>query len=237
MNVQGPHYFTVDILGLEVKISETIVVGWIIIAFITALILFLTHNMQKIPSKRQSIAELIVTTVNKLVLDTMGKRNMAFAPYMATLFMFSLFGSLVGLVGLRPMTADYNTTLTWALLTFFMVQACNIKANGIGGYLKGFTEPVVFMTPLNIVSLFVSPISLSFRHFGNIAGGMVITMLVYFALTGLSTALGLSVPLATIGIPAVLSVYFDLFSAVMQAFIFVMLSRVYIGSANESEEE
>ena len=68
----------------------------------------------------------------------------------------------------------------------FMVQACNIKANGIGGYLKGFTEPVVFMTPLNIVSLFVSPISLSFRHFGNIAGGMVITMLVYFALTGLS---------------------------------------------------
>lgn len=236
MEVNGPHYFSVDILGLEVKISETVVVGWILIAFITILILFLTHNMKKIPSKKQSIAELIVTTVNKLVLDTMGKRNMRFAPYMAALFMFSMFGSLVGLVGLRPMTADYNTTLSWALLTFFMVQACNIKANGVGGYLKGFTEPVPVMTPMNIVSLFVTPVSLSFRHFGNIAGGMVISMLLYYALTGLSTALGLTVPLATIGIPAFLSIYFDVFSGVMQAFIFVMLSMVFIGSANEGEE-
>lgn len=111
MEVKGPQYFTVNILGLEIIISETIVVGWIIIAFITLLILFLTHNMKKIPSKRQSVAEIIVTTINKLVLDTMGKRNISFAPYMAALFMFSLFGSLAGLVGLRPMTADYNTTL------------------------------------------------------------------------------------------------------------------------------
>ncbi|HHX57943.1 MAG TPA: F0F1 ATP synthase subunit A [Clostridiales bacterium] len=236
MEVHGPHYFSVDILGLEIKISESVVVGWIVIAIITLLILFLTHNMKKIPSKKQSIAELIVTTVNKLVLDTMGKRNMRFAPYMAALFMFSIFGSLIGLFGLRPMTADYNTTLAWALITFFMIQICNIKASGIGGYLKGFTEPVAFMTPMNIVSLFVTPISLSFRHFGNIAGGMVISMLVYYALGGLSNALGLSVPLATIGIPAFLSIYFDLFSGIMQAFIFVMLSMVFIGSANESEE-
>lgn len=117
-----------------------------------------------------------------------------------------------------------------------MIQICDIKANGIGGYLKGFTEPVAFMTPLNIVSLFVTPISMSFRHFGNIAGGMVISMLLYYALTGLSTALGLTVPLATIGIPAFLSIYFDVFSGVMQAFIFVMLSMVFIGSANEGEE-
>lgn len=235
MNVQGPHYFSVNVLGMELKISETVVVGWIVIALITVLILFLTHNMKKIPTKKQAFAEWIVTTITNLVKDTMGERNLRFAPYMTTIFMFSLFGSLISLMGLRPVTGDYNTTCSWAILTFIMIQVCKFKTNGVGGYFKSFTQPVAFMTPLNIISEIATPISMSFRHYGNIAGGMVITMLLYYALSGISTALGLSVPVTTIGIPAFLSIYFDLFTSFMQAFIFIMLSMVFIGSANEKE--
>jgi len=237
MNVHGPHYFTVDIFGAEIKITESIVVGWIVIAIITILILFVTHNMKKVPSKKQLIAEMIVTTANNMVRGNMGNTYMRFAPYMATIFFYSLFGTLICLFGFRPVTSDFNTTLTWALLTFVMIHYCKIRNHGIGGYLKEYAEPVAFMVPLNIIDELVKPVSLSFRHFGNIAGDMIITMLLYHSLIALSSAIHLPVPLTGIGLPAILSVYFDLFSGTMQAFIFVMLSMVFIGSAGEREEK
>ena len=219
MEVNGPKIvFRFDIFGYEMIISETIVLGWFVMFIITALILFLTHNMQKIPT----------------VDDTMGKENRIYAPYMATIFAFSIFGSLISMIGLRPVTGDFNTTLGWALMTFAMITYAKIKTNGFFGYLKSFADPIP-LTPLNIISEIATPVSMSFRHFGNVAGGMIITSLLYYALEGISSALGMSIPFLTIGIPAVLSVYFDLFSGFMQAFIFMMLSMVYIGSARETE--
>lgn len=235
MEVNGPKIvFRFDLFGHEMIISETIVLGWFVMFIITALILFLTHNMQKIPTKRQAIAEWIVETVYKTVDDTMGKGNRIYAPYMATIFAFSIFGSLISMIGLRPVTGDFNTTLGWALMTFAMITYAKIKTNGFFGYLKSFADPIP-LTPLNIISEIATPVSMSFRHFGNVAGGMIITSLLYYALKGISSALGMSIPFLTIGIPAVLSVYFDLFSGFMQAFIFMMLSMVYIGSARETE--
>jgi len=114
-------------------------------------------------------------------------------------------------------------------MSFVMIQAAKIKSNGIGGYLKSF------INPLNIISEVSTPVSMSFRHFGNIAGGMIISSLIYFALTGLSTAIGLAVPIFTVGIPAVLSLYFDLFSGFMQAFIFIMLTMCFIESASSEQ--
>ena len=90
------------------------------------------------------------------------------------------------------------------------------------------------MLPLNILSEIATPVSMSFRHFGNIAGGMVITTLLMGALSALSTALHLPIPLLQIGIPGVLSLYFDLFSGCIQAFIFSMLTMAYVGSAREA---
>ena len=119
-------------------------------------------------------------------------------------------------------------------MTFAMITYAKIKTNGFFGYLKSFADPIP-LTPLNIISEIATPVSMSFRHFGNVAGGMIITSLLYYALEGISSALGMSIPFLTIGIPAVLSVYFDLFSGFMQAFIFMMLSMVYIGSARETE--
>lgn len=236
IEVTGPKIvWSFDVFGLTINITETIVLGWFVIALITALILFLTHNMGKVPTKRQAAAEWMVTSINHLVKETMGDSHMGYAPYMATIFGFSLFGSLISMIGLRSVTADFNTTFGWALMTFAMITFAKIKTNGLGGYFKGFLSPIFVMAPLNLISEVATPISMGFRHFGNIAGGMVITSLIYFALTGLSNAIGLSIPLFTIGVPAVLSVYFDLFSGFMQAYIFIMLSIAFIGGGYEKD--
>lgn len=222
--------FTIPILG-GLNVTESTIIGWFIIIGITILVLWMTHDMKKIPTKKQVVAEMIVTTVNKLVKDSMGKKHLSYAPYIAALFTLSICGSLVSLLGLRSMTADINVTMTWALITLFLMTFNKFKYNGFLGYFKGYTEPVVFMTPLNIISEFATPLSMGFRHFGNISGGMVITSLVYFALSSLSSMIGLKIPLLTVGIPAVLSVYFDLFSGFMQAFIFIMLTMANVGMA------
>ncbi len=228
VEIGGPKIaFSFDVFGVRINVTETIIISWAIVLGLTLLILFLTHDMKKKPEKkRQVIAEFLVETVDNLVTSTMGEKFKSFSPYIAALFASSIFGSLVSLLGLRSVTADYSTTLTWALMTFVMIETAKIKHDGIGGYLKSF------INPLNIISEVSTPVSMSFRHFGNIAGGMIITSLVYFALTGLSTAIGLAVPVFTVGVPAFLSLYFDLFSGFMQAFIFIMLTMCFIESAS-----
>jgi F-type H+-transporting ATPase subunit a len=172
----------------------------------------------------------------------MGPKLMYYAPYIGTLLVFALLGALVSLIGLRSMTADINVTGTWALMTFALITFHKIKANGFGGYLKSFGKPVAFILPLNIVSEIATPASMAFRLFGNVAGGMVITSLLYGALAALSQAVGLSFAAGSwgfsvfqVGIPAVLSVYFDLFSGCIQAYIFSMLTMVNVGTAAEEE--
>ena len=120
----------------------------------------------------------------------------------------------------------------------------SIKRNGVGGWLKGFTEPIVVMTPMNLVSEIAQPISMAFRHFGNIVSGSVITALVYAALIVANRALfgiipGIigkwlgAIPFLTVGVPAVISLYFDWFGSFMQAFIFCMLTMMYISTATD----
>lgn len=237
IDVKGPGVLTsFEVFGVTINITETIVLGWLLIAVITAVCIFMTHKMEKVPTKkRQIVAEWIVNTFHNLLDDTMGSQFRKFTPYVATIFIFSICGSFLSLFGLRPMTGDFNVTFSWALITFIMIQYTKIRTNGFLGYLKSFCAPFPVMLPMNIVSEVSTPISMGFRHFGNVAGGMIISSLIYFALTGVSTAIGLSVPVFAIGIPAVLSAYFDLFSGFMQAFIFVMLTMIYIASGAEKD--
>lgn len=217
-----------------VDFNETIVNAWIVMAVIFILCLILTRKLEKVPRKKtQQIAEKIVVFVDNLVSETMGKQHMAYAPYILTLLLFSVFGSLISLVGMRPVTADLNTTLGWALMTFVMIYHAGFKAHGFLGKMKSFVQPIPFMLPMNIISEAATPISMSFRHFGNIFAGVIISALVYGALGAASTGIfGASFPpILQIGVPAVLSVYFDLFSGVMQAYVFSMLTMVYISNS------
>lgn len=238
IDVKGPGVLTsFEIFGVTINITETIVLGWVLIAVLACVFGFMTHKMEKVPTKkRQIIAEWIVNTFHNLLDDTMGKEFRKFTPYVATIFIFSICGSLLSLLGLRPMTGDFNVTFSWAMVTFIMIQYTKVKTNGFFGYIKDFFAPFPVMLPLNIISEVSTPVSMGFRHFGNVAGGMIISSLIYFALTGVSSAIGLAVPVFTIGIPAVLSVYFDLFSGFMQAFIFIMLTMIYISSGAEKDD-
>ena len=146
----------------------------------------------------------------------------------------------------RSATADLSVTAAWALVTSVMVWYNNIKNFGFRAWLKGFTEPIVVMTPMNIVSEIAQPVAMAFRHFGNVAGGSVLTGLIYVALAGLTNfvfgwlpdvVLAYLPPLFQIGIPAFLSIYFDLFSGFVQALVFSLLTMVYVGAACPPPEE
>lgn len=225
--------FSLPLFG-QISITETMVNAWLVMLLILFLCIFFTRNLQKIPKGKQALIEKAILMVDNLVEQNMGKGCLHFAPYIVTLMLSSILGSLVSLIGLRSVTADLNTTVGWAVMTFCMILYANIRYKGLGGYLKGLTEPIIVMTPLNILSEVATPVSMSFRHFGNIAGGMVITTLLLGALAALSTALHLPLPIFQIGIPGVLSLYFDLFSGCIQAFIFSMLTMAYVGSAREA---
>ncbi len=292
--------------GIEVKGAQTlfeigpIVVTQTILSLIVVTGILMTaavllgRNLQKRPGKLQVLTEKGVSMLMNLVSDTMGKHNVGWVPYIGTIFLSSLLGSLIGLTGfLRSTTADLSVVLVWAVMTSVIIWYHNIKNNGFIGWLKGFAEPVAVMTPMNIVSEIAQPVAMAFRHFGNVAGGGIITMIIYTALAaasnalisliastvilpiimialgvfllvkaakggklagkifgivfavlgllGLLTYLGLladvQIPILQLGVPAVLSVYFDLFSGFVQAFVFSLLSMVYIAGALPSPEE
>ena len=243
ISVNGPKIlFEIPILG-GIPITETIINGWIVVTVISVICFVLGRNLStRNPSKKQILAEKAVLMLQNLIKNTMGEHNMFFLPYIGALFSYSMLSSLSGLVGLRAPTGDLNTTFAFALVAFFLIQFYNIKNKGVGGWLKGFTEPVAVITPLNLISEIANPISMAFRHFGNIASGIVITGLIYGALAGLSKLLlgwipviG-SIPFLQAGIPAVLSLYFDVFTSFLQAYIISMLTMVYVGGANEKAQ-
>ncbi len=233
--VTGPKIIaSFEVGGVTINFTESILLSWVIIAGVALLLHWLTRDLKtKDISKRQVLAEMAAQTVYQLVDDTMGKGNRKFAPYIGALFTFSIFGSLISLFGLRSVTSDFSVVLTWALITFIWVHYTKIRTNGFFGYLKGYASPVFVMLPMNVLSEVSLPVSMSIRHFGNIASGMIISSLVYFALTSITKAIG--VAFMTIGIPAVLSLYFDLFSSFMQAFIFIMLTMVNVSNAAETD--
>lgn len=235
-------FFEIPILG-GIPITDTIVNGTFVTLFILGLCIFLTRNLQvRATGKRQIVAEFLVETAQNFVLGNMGERFAYYTPMVAALFSASLFSSLLSLFGLYPPTSDLSTTLGWAVLVFVLITYTKISTGGVGGYLKGFAQPFFLFTPFNVLSEVATPISMAFRHFGNVMSGTVITALVYAALAAASHALfgwlpgalgGIlgSIPILQVGIPAVLSVYFDLFSSFMQAFIFCMLTTLYIANA------
>lgn len=235
-------YFTIPMPIMDLPITESQVNSWAVILTILAICLFLTNRLNiKSVSKRQFLAELIVEKAENLVKSNMGERFMGFAPFIAAILGLSALSSLSSLLGLYPPTSDINIVAGWAILVFILITHYKLKG-GLGNYLKGYTEPIAVFTPINIISEVATPVSMTFRHFGNVLSGSVISVLVAAALQGLTSLLlgwlpGLlgEIPFLQIGIPAVLSLYFDIFSGCLQAFIFAMLTMLYI--ANGFPEE
>ena len=230
----------------DIVVSETVVVSWLVMLIITGLCIFLTRGLKvEHIGKRQALAELIVESAENLVRNNTGGTKFDYLiPFVGALFATSVVSNLISLVGLRSPTADLSVEAAWALTVFTMITANKIKAGGLLGYLKGFTTPIPVMTPFNILSEIATPISMACRHFGNVLSGVVINGLIYAALGVASAALfGLipgavgdflsRIPILAVGLPAIMSFYFDWFSGIMQAFIFTMLTIMYIANAAE----
>ena len=287
VDVTGAYiYFIIPIFG-GIPVTQTALSVLLVTVLLMVGGVLLGKRVKKRPGTMQVLVEKGIGMLEGIVKDTMGEHNVGWTPYIATIFMSSICGSYIGLTGfLRSSTADLSVPLTWALMTTAIIWYQSIKRNGVLGWLKGFTEPVVVMTPMNLVSEVAQPISMAFRHFGNVVGGSVITSMLYMALSGASSVLlnliassGIAVcivliaagaavvvwgirrkkrwrkvvgivlfavgaaallqaleilpgiPILGLGLPAVLSLYFDIFSGFIQAFVFCLLSMVYISSA------
>ena len=214
--------------GKEFIIHDSIVNIWFVIIVLSVLAFVVNKKIQEadideVPTGFLNVVEVAVDSSNSLVKSTMGPQNMKFAPYIFALMAFLALANLLGLIGLTPPTSDYSVTFTLALVTFFLTQIFLFKSRkGLGGYLKSFTEPFLLLTPLNVIGELANPISLSFRLFGNIMSGGIIMTLLY-------SALGFFAPIVT----PVLHGYFDVFSGLLQTFIFGMLTMIFIGGATE----
>ena len=273
-------YYVIPIFG-GIPITQTTVSGFIVTVLLCAAFIYFGSNLKKRPDAKQVLVEKGVMMLYNMLCDTMGAHNAHYLPLIGTIFLSSIFSSLIGMTGfLKSATADLSVPLVWAIAVSVIIWRNNIKKDGIGNFLKNY------INPMNIVSDVAQPASMALRHFGNVAGGGVITSILYTALSGLSAlilnaiastgwavaalmmvvavgvfilgmkkgklalkilagvlfAVGLfgllqalnvlsGVPLFAFGIPAVLSLYFDLFSGFVQALVFSLLSMVYISSS------
>ncbi len=230
--VEGPlESISFNLGGWRVVISESVVVQWIVMLILAVVFFILGRNLKvKATSRRQMAAEYLVSFFRGMVKDTMGVKYNKYTAYIGALFCFSILSSLMGLLGLRTPTSDLSVIAAWGIVTFVLTQRNKFKTGGVKGFFKGFIEPLPFMLPFNIIGEIANPVSQTLRHFANILAGSVIGGLIYFALGQIANGL------ASIGIPAILSLYFDLFSSFIQAYIFCTLTMAYVSMAECSDD-
>ena len=215
--------FSYSFFGHEVWITTTHVCS--LIVFLTLFIfLFVAGRVMKhaedIPTGFQNVVELIVEKLDGMVDSTMGKNGKNFRNYIGTIFIFILFSNISGLLGLRPPTADYGTTLPLGLMTFTLIFVNKIRYQKVSGFIKGLCNPWPFWAPINVIGDVAVPISLSLRLFANVLSGTVMMALVYGLLSKIAYAW-----------PGVLHVYFDMFSGAIQTYVFCMLTMTYVTDA------
>ena len=223
-------FFEIPMPVQNLIISESQVNSAIVIVSVLFLCLYLTHGIQDgVWLKRHHIAELIVEKSTSMVVGNMGEYFKGFAPFIAAILGLSGFSSLITLFGLYAPTSDINIIAGWAILVFGLITYYKMKCGPVE-YVKSFANPVL-MAPLNVIGEVATPISMAFRHYGNVLSGSVISVLIAAGLQGLSSVIFGSFtdfPILQIGIPAILSIYFDIFSGVLQAYIFAMLTMLYV---------
>ncbi len=212
--------FTVNIAGHEIGILESTVISWVVIGIILIVSLILTTGLKKDHiSRRQALAEFIVTKLDELVSGMIGEEGKAYVPYLVTVLLFIGVSNVIGLFGMKPPTKDLNVTAALAIMSIILVQAAGIKHKKVGGWLKSFTQPIAVVTPINILEIVIKPLSLCMRLFGNVVGAFVIMELLKAIVPAI--------------VPSVFSLYFDIFDGILQAYVFVFLTSMYIKEAME----
>ncbi len=211
--------FTIPVLG-GLPVSESVVMTWCIAAVLLVICLTLTWGMKvENPGRRQLAAEAIVEWLNRFIGDMVGEEGKRYVPYLQSVLVLLAVSNVTGIFGLRPPTRDLNVTAALALMSIILIEYSAIRHKGLKGWMKSFAQPVAIITPINILEVFIKPLSLCMRLFGNVLGAYVIMELIKIA-----------VP---VGLPVPFSFYFDIFDGLIQAYVFVFLTSLFIREACE----
>jgi len=223
MHLDAKEVFEFHVFNQTVIVTMSVILQWIIMAVLIVSVLLLTRNLGKIPTKKQTVIEMIVNLFNGIVCSNLGNSyKRRFVPFIGTLGIFIVLMNMTGLVGFAPSTKDINVTLTLALVSAFVINANAIAHNGLGGYLHSYIKPYPFMLPMNLIEKFTVPLSLCLRLFINMLVGVIFMELIYMAMGHFAFIL-----------PVPMHFFFDLFVAVIQTYVFMMLTIVFTKTAVE----
>ncbi len=204
-------------------VTMSVILQWVIMAVLLISVPLLTKNLNKFPSKKQTVIEMVVNLFNGLVCGNLGSEyRKRFMPFIGTLGIFIVMMNMTGLLGFAPATKDLNVTVTLALIAAVAINATAISTNGLGGYLHSYFKPYPFMLPMNLIEKFTIPLSLCLRLFINMLVGVIFMELIYIAMGHFAFVL-----------PIPLHFFFDLFVAVIQTYVFMMLTIIFTKTAVE----
>lgn len=213
--------FTIPLFG-GIPVMESVVVTWIITGVLMLLTLIFVRNLKvRQISRKQAAIESGFSFIYRFFDDLLGKDGRPYIPYLVTVVIYIGVANIIGLFGFKSPTKDLNVTATLAVMSIIVVEIAGIRKKGVKGWLKSFTEPIAIVTPINILELFIRPLSLCMRLFGNVLGAMVVMALIKY--------------LVPVILPLPFSFYFDIFDGLIQAYVFVFLTSLYIKEAIETD--
>lgn len=211
--------FTIPIAG-GIEVGESVAVTWIIMAALVVLSILLTRNLKvENPGKGQLLLETAVTSLQNMVAGMVGEKGQRYVPYLMTVLIYIGMANIIGLFGMKPPTKDLTVTIALAVMSIVLIEYAGIYTRGVKGWVKSFAEPVAIMTPFNILEIVIKPLSLCMRLFGNVLGAFVIMELIKQV-----------IPVA---LPVPFSLYFDIFDGLIQAYVFVFLTSLFVKEAVE----
>lgn len=209
--------FHVPYLG---GISESVVVTWGLMAAFLIFSIIVTRNLKvENPGRGQLLLEAAVTGIRNIVAGILGEEGGRYVDYMSSTLLFLLAANLVAILGFKPPTKDLNVTAALALFSIFLIEFAGIRHKGVFKWVKSFAKPLPVMTPINILELFTRPLSLCMRLFGNVLGAFAVMKLIEAVLP--------------VGLPVIFGIYFDVFDGVIQAYVFVFLTGLFISEQLE----
>lgn len=203
-----------------IGISESVVVTWIIMAVMLLVCFLLTRKLKvENPGRGQQLLEYAVTSIQGIGKGILGEEGKEYAAYLNAILLYLGIANLIGILGFKPPTKDLNVTAALSIMSIILIEASGIRKKGVKKWLKSFSEPIALVTPINILELVIKPLSLCMRLFGNVLGAFVIMKMIESILP--------------VGLPVVFSAYFDLFDGLIQAYVFVFLTGLFIKEAIE----
>jgi len=222
--------WTWNLFGIEIPITNVVVMMWIAMAVIILWAFLATRKLKSVPRGLQNTAEILVEVINNFAEEIIGKDGKKYAAYLGTVGLFLGIGNTIGALFMGeltngiicPPTRTLAIPAALAIMTILLAIGAGIKKKGILGFIKRLFKPVAIMFPFNLIEFITKPLSLSMRLFGNIFGAYILMELLH--------------SVVPVGIPAVACLYFDLFDGGLQTFVFVLLTAIYIGEEVEEEE-